>query len=101
MSTEKNRETFEAELCRLDVKCVRRVYGEEAELYGLEDGDYFGLEARSGWHFWQASRAALVIELKPPHTDYGNYSDREEVGASKYYEQARKAIEAAGLKVKP
>lgn len=48
---------------------------------------------------WQASRAAIEVELRPPHTDY-DYSDSQVGGACKYYEQAKKAIESIGLKVK-
>lgn len=49
---------------------------------------------------WNAGRDAIEIHLAPPHTDYGKYSDREVEGAAKYFEQAKKAIENAGLRVK-
>ena len=93
MSQDKMREEFERELIRQGVSCTRRVHGEEAELYGLEDGDYFGLEARSGWRFWQASRESLVIDL--PTQSEGNRPYNQGIYDTKV------AIEVAGVKVKP
>jgi hypothetical protein len=55
---EKERRLFEVEMVFAGVDCTRRVFGEEAEDQGLIDGDYYGLEARTGWHYWKACAKA-------------------------------------------
>jgi hypothetical protein len=67
-----------------------------------------GHKPGSKWHVtqahyatWEASRADIEVELKAPHTDYDNYTDSQVSGACKYYEQARRHIKAAGLRLKP
>lgn len=32
-----------------------------------KSGDYVDVRTRAGWRMWQASRAALVVELPDPH----------------------------------
>lgn len=51
------------------------------------------------WHFWQESRAALVIELPAlkNSTSYYDGGDQHDDLVNKI----RKSVEAAGVKVKP
>lgn len=96
MSTDKMREEFEAAAEAEGLFDLSRVFGNEAERVGLDDGDYYHLNARSAWHWWQASRAALVVEL-PAATlvPFGTLPTPAQV-----MELARKSIEAAGVRVK-
>jgi len=54
--------------------------------------------ANGAWDGWQASRAALVIEL-PDYTS--PYYGGDHFDECQYAADCEKAIEAAGLKVKP
>jgi len=60
------REHFE-ESARNKGLVVRRVFGDEAEAEGLNDGDYLFQETRLAWDWfqsaWGASLAALVVKL--------------------------------------
>lgn len=60
------------------VECLQR-HGD-----GYQDGSI-----DSYWHFWQASREALVIDLP------------KVIGSLMYSSDVYEAVEAAGLKVKP
>lgn len=62
--------------------------------YPVDGDEYDAIPLQCAWSAWQASRAALVIELPPEDTniDYHGYISRQD---------AVEAIEAAGLKVKP
>lgn len=96
MSAEQMREEFEAAAAEQLMCSTERVYGERAEQVGLEDGDYFHLSARMAWHWWQASRAALVVELPAgPAT-----CDMTSTAICDAISECRAAIEAAGVKVK-
>ena len=88
MSFERMREEFEA--WYLDKFC-----GEQARLFRCVNADqiYYFAEVQSGWDAWQASRAAIEVEL--PKAWQTN------VGAMLTPNGTRFAIEAAGLKVKP
>lgn len=92
MSNDKSREEF--------IDWLADVHGLESE-WQEERNCFKDFPAHLAFQAWQASRESMVIKLNPPHTDYENYRDSEVDGASKYYDQARKAIEAAGLKVNP
>lgn len=48
---------------------------------------------------YRDAKSQFVVTLPAPHTDY-SYSDSEVAGAVKFYEQAVKAIKAAGGSVK-
>jgi hypothetical protein len=97
MSNDKMREEFEAEYARYAAISVEEVSGEW-------DGDLYGDQGmRDAWWAWQASRAALAIEL-PELYDWtadqvGVFQDDDgtlfDAGA------VIEAIEAAGLKVSP
>lgn len=96
MSQEKMREEFE-------------VWAEDAlglPKKRLRTGGYQSFGMHSAWEAWQASRAAVVIEL--PDSPGSHYNGAP-VSAlldplqcwRDGYEMAAKRIEAAGLKVKP
>lgn len=57
-----------------------------------EDGEYLNYAAQCYWLFWQASRAAVVVEL-PKFEDYPASMERD------MRESLRSAIDAQGLKV--
>ncbi|HHZ5653275.1 TPA: hypothetical protein ACWKQF_004295 [Escherichia coli] len=54
------------------------------------------------WQAWQASRAAIEIELQKPKKDPlpGDYHIGYDSGAESQYESDVEAIRAAGIKVK-
>lgn len=85
MSTEKMRESFEA---------WHRIEYPGATLARRANGEYFNLYVGMCWIGWQASRAAIEVEL--PETDqfidYPGYISRSD---TEY------ALESLGLKVKP
>jgi hypothetical protein len=87
MSNDKMREEFEAWL--IPAWSREKFVDEDGDLQYREDW------VQGAWIGWQASRAALVIELPEafhPDHDWGPCMESGEV---------RAAIEAAGLKVKP
>lgn len=96
MSTEKMREIFEAAYMRDLVGSST----EDAPLW-LErgsDGEYRSFQARGAWWAWQASRAAIEVELPeeyvlPPTMDMQSL-------ANACREQDIAAIQSLGLKVK-
>ncbi len=85
MSNDKMREEFEAAF-------VEREHGlgRHPRLRRMATGNYEYVEASSAWWAWQASRAAIEIELPD-----------EQPGYQYYAPDVLGAIEAAGLKVKP
>ena len=99
MSIEKMREEFEAACVQHanDAGFPEYDYGFERS---SEDGNcYLDSHTQAAWWAWQASRAALVIEL-PPLKNSTSYYD----GGDQHDEvlrRCRTAIEAAGVKVKP
>lgn len=69
------------------------------ELLQRSGDDYHDGSVSAYWHFWQASRQALVVELPeayvlPPATDYDTLT-------AACRQQDREAIEAAGVRMKP
>ena len=60
-------------------------------------GHYIHAATSAAWHAWQASRAALVVELPSMCNEGDDYADgwNDALGLS------RTAIEAAGVRVKP
>ncbi|WP_288082197.1 hypothetical protein, partial [Pseudomonas sp.] len=90
---EKMREGFEAWLeSRL---------GERSAIVRVDDG-YLHLETEVAWQAWQASRAAVVIELPEERkTNQSHAEDRAEAfGFNDGIERCREVIEAAGVGVK-
>ncbi|MBV4553077.1 hypothetical protein HU742_018185 [Pseudomonas sp. SWRI102] len=83
----------------------------ETDLGQFNDGEYCGFTLAHCWSAWQASREALVIELpaeNPLGTGPGDCGDgrpsfEQHCAAECNFilRDCRKAIEAAGLKVKP
>jgi len=72
---------------------------EEDHAFSSDEGEYVSELVQTAWEFWQASRAALVVELPEPITKESGYSEDDE-----YYNLALKhcqhQIEAAGVRVK-
>lgn len=91
MDTEKMREEFEAAYLK-DV-CERTSSAtDDGWLERGSDGEYRSYRANGAWWAWQASRESLVIELPESYMDG--------ICESMEADDVRKAIEAAGLKVK-
>lgn len=89
MSIEKMREEFEAAFVENEVRlCGEGMRG--SALYMIETDV---VTVRIGWWAWQASRAAVVVEL-PSFSGYRDHVVRELQAAFKY------AAEAQGLRVK-
>lgn len=94
MSIEKMREEFEAAFVEEMVARCGEGYRSSVKFFFVEkepDGTYSNPIAHAGWWAWQASRAALVIEL-PQEDGMDGHLWAPDVVA---------AIEAAGVKVKP
>lgn len=69
-----------------------------------EDGEYLNFATQCYWDFWQASRAAVVVELPDGRCLFDRSSGRAPGGLPLIeLKQAADAIEAVGLKyeVKP
>ena len=94
MSTEKMRESFEAWAI---TSAWLGLVGDDLEFI---DGGYVYPEVQSAWLSWQASLAAIEVELPMPHNDY-TISDRDVSGACEQFRRDKSAIEFLGLKVKP
>jgi len=81
----------------------------ETDFGQFNDGEYCGFTLQHCWAAWQASREALVIELPKCEVDVDSDEDYEvyeqqeclAMCESHTLTRCRKAIEAAGLKVKP
>ncbi|WP_097456136.1 hypothetical protein [Escherichia coli] len=60
------------------------------------------IKVEIAWEAWQASRAAIEIELQKPKKDPlpGDYHIGYDSGAESQYESDVEAIRAAGIKVK-
>lgn len=93
MNIEKMREEFQAEWSRKSGWSDMQL-----EIFRTGD-DYSDQSTSSAWWAWQASRAAIEVELPAPHNDY-SISDRDVSGACEQYKRDRKAIESLGLKIK-
>ena len=70
LKVEEGRAQFEAEFRKqysfdkhLDLLLEMYNHGTDEE----PDIDYYSLAARDAWKWWQASRAAIVVELPEPH----------------------------------
>ncbi|MBC8786362.1 hypothetical protein [Pseudomonas fluorescens] len=87
MSTEKMREEFEAAFLAEEVSLCGEGMRSSA-LYMIEQDT---VNVRSAWWAWQASRAAIEVELPAPAVQGGNCIRDHAI---------REAIESLGLKVK-
>jgi hypothetical protein len=111
MSIEKMREEFEAAFAEEMVARCGEGYRSSVEFFFVEkepDGTYSNPIAHAGWWAWQASRAALVIELPPtPPVPEGPEEAIDDSHMDAYHSAVGmrhaclKFIEAAGVKVKP
>ena len=95
--TDKMREEFEV---AYQAACLSRAVARFDPSVFAKDhcDDYLSSLVQSAWWGWQASRAALVIEL-PDYTS--PYYGGDHFDECQYAADCEKAIEAAGLKVKP
>lgn len=75
---------------------------EEFEAWYRESCAYAGATAKlAAWAAWQASRAALEIELPHPYETAKRYMDAEAKFSHKEgIDECRAAIEAAGVRAK-
>ncbi|WJM93397.1 hypothetical protein QDY63_11130 [Pseudomonas brenneri] len=95
MSTEKMRKDFERWECEADqgpqTDPAWLMYDANTKTYPLD-------KIQSRWEVWQASRAAIEVEL-PDYTNqfYGG----DHFDECQYAADCEKAIESLGLKVKP
>ncbi|HDL8133257.1 TPA: hypothetical protein PXQ50_000061 [Yersinia enterocolitica] len=94
MDITKSREDFEAEFRKQHagqphIEMLLEMYNhgtdEEPEI------DYYSLDARDAWKWWQASREIIEVELPDP-----GYYDRTSQFAVDVYE----AIHTAGIRIK-
>lgn len=93
MNAEKIREQFVSWIESLNVGYDTRF----AEFSGcLNDGEFYDAEVQGLWTTWQASRAAIEVELPKPHFEFEG-DPAPEMFAS----EVIKAIESLGLTVKP
>jgi hypothetical protein len=90
MSNEKMREEFE-----VAVAAYLESTGQVARLDRFPDGRYEYVDISSSWWAWQASRAAIEVELPDPWF----YPQQEYKLIAQ--DLTIKAIESLGLKVKP
>ena len=91
MSTEKMREGFEAWLeSRL---------GERSAIVRVDDG-YLHLETEVAWQAWQASRAAVMVELPKPFSAAACRISLALRDKNEILRECRAAIKAAGVRVK-
>ena len=91
MSTEVMRKEFEvwAESRGLDLYCSRDSVYEEAE-------------TQWAWSAWKASRAALVVALPlPPKAQRSDEEATFSAGGCDMLRKCQKALESAGITVKP
>lgn len=79
--------------------------GDESQMHQDSDGTgYNEIEVHTAWLGWKASRESMVIELP---RDVDQFADDDpgrrafSLHTNTAYRECRKAIEAAGLKVKP
>ncbi|QHJ83082.1 MAG: hypothetical protein [Caudoviricetes sp.] len=103
MSTEKMREEFQDAFTEEMVARCGEGFRSSARLFFVEkepDGSYSNPIAHAGWWAWQASRAAIEVELPKivdkewANTHAERSAMREAIGWCK------KRIESLGLKVK-
>lgn len=91
---DKLREEFE--------KKISHDYGDEA-LMKNSDGDYVAWLTEDLWDYWQASRAAIVVELPPINIPSGNdtlLKATVQMAVEVQTNKCAEAIRAAGLSIK-
>lgn len=106
MSTEKMRKEFQAAYIEGLVARCGEGFRSTAE-YSLEqmrpDGEYLNYPDFIAWWAWQASRAAIEVELPERRNvpDRDCWSRTNALGYNTANHECRTAIESLGLKVKP
>ena len=66
-----------------------------------EDGEYLNYPVQCYWDFWQASRAAAVVELPAPGHPDGEHDAAWHHTRNGTIDACRRAIEVQGLRVTP
>ena len=105
MNIEKMREEFEAHYAE-EFSVARGYKPSPEEMVSMRDGDSYGLERgylNGYWKGWQASRAAIEVELPELfHIPEGTQSTLHAMNSNFNHGvyASRKAIESLGLKVK-
>ena len=89
IKVDKSREQFEAEMAKL---------GDCVDMRRAKNGDeeYMEWDVRLAWKMWQASRAAIEIEL-PDSTEFDG---PDMSGAQQAISQIREMLTETGIKVK-
>lgn len=105
MSEGKMREEFEAWMHTFDLppQLSGAVFADDRYKHSPLFGEfiYDDHSTQRCWAAWQASRAALEIELPHPHETAKRYMDAEAKFSHKEgIDECRAAIEAAGVRVK-
>lgn len=102
MDITKSREDFEAEFRKQHagqphIEMLLEMYNhgtdEEPEI------DYYSLDARDAWKWWQASREIIEVELPELCGDGENDTDYTE-GLNDGINQSARAIRTAGIRIK-
>lgn len=103
--TARNREQFGWKVIKVDKsreqfeKWFSKSYSCIAKLFRLNsEGEYENLTIRASWRAWQASRAAIEIEL--PEVCSCCYSESEKEWHDSVISEVTDILSAAGIKVK-
>lgn len=91
------REEFEAAVMARMMESGFLAIEVKVEMLGRDGEGYSDPSADAYWHYWQASRAALVVEL-PRKIGEGNTKIRQD--RNKTIDKCREAINAAGVSTK-
>lgn len=102
MSTEKMRKEFEVEWGYTNEEQGLK-FIPSLNVYGCDLYDNAGIASNksSAWYYWQASRAAIEVELPSRLTQDGRSICIDKDGEFLEYCDVVGAIKALGLKVKP
>lgn len=99
MSNEKMREEFEAWICGLWPGVSISRNPDNAAMFA---GSYRDERVHMAWKAWQASRAAIEVDLSTLTVTHDTDTNHEPCGDDLFYEdEVKTLIESLGLKVKP
>lgn len=99
MSTEKMREEFEVWVSKkYPNESLHKCRADRGFIYCV--GDYVVPAVHIAWLSWQASRAAIEVEL-PESFEHESYGFLDPLGSAIYVDELTEVIRSLGLKVKP
>lgn len=102
MSTEKMREEFEMAFRSRGMLNAMSCGALNSMLERGSDGEYRSIRVHGAWWGWQASRAAIEVELPEAFCAYGGQGHHGSDPDDAYIvEDVVRAIESLGLRVKP